>query len=99
MPLRDSQAEFFPRIDFCVMVCAWAAGKISGDRPHLYLGLGGNVTTRDRQLGHALSKILCFEAPFPLTDFSHLFTLRRQIRRTVIRRADKPSPWECRKVV
>jgi hypothetical protein len=56
------------------------------------LGSGRNVTTRDRQLEHEGPNILCFGIGFPLTEFPHLFTLRRQIRGIVFRRADNLSP-------
>jgi hypothetical protein len=95
----DSPREFFRRSGNCVMVCRRTVRTRTGAGPFVHLGPGGNITTRDRQLGHALPKILCFGARFPLTDFSHLFTLRRQIRRNVIRRAENPSPREHRTVV
>lgn len=64
----------------CVMVSGRMAVPFISAESFSHLGTDRNITTRDRQFEHGLSKILCFGAAFPLTEFSHLFTLRRQIR-------------------
>jgi hypothetical protein len=91
-----ARGTFYVAAGFCVKVCRRRAVKFSGAEQFSHLGTDWNTTTRDRQLGHEKPKILCFGADFPLTELSHLFTLRRQIRGIVIRRADDPSPRERR---
>jgi hypothetical protein len=65
-------------------IVLWFAGtwrtSFQGRIDFSRLGADSNTTTRDRRLEHEVRKILCFVAAFRLTEFSHLFTLRRQIR-------------------
>jgi len=68
------------------MVFSRLALENSGAKWFSDLGPGSNTTTRDRQVEHTVRKILCFCSDFPLTEFSHLITLRRQIRGIAIRR-------------
>ena len=82
------------------VIASWCAVvELSGGSGDSNLGPAGNITTRGRQLEHDERKILCLGARFPLTEFLHLFTLRRQIRGIVIRRADDLAFLERRIVV